>query len=287
MPTDRLTATFDATSILDALDRRRCPPRPSSTRSSARSRPHARRPRRRSACRTVVFTVAKRTLDNLLPRRRRRRAPVALPAARPRSPGAGSTSASRRTSRTTPSRRCCSSPSTATPPPTASTGRSSRGTPRREAARCRSCARTRPIGSTDDVDFETTKQSATTPTKSHLNRGRPGLGLGGEARRGRSRRCPRSSPTPRTRASNFKIPYTFEGRAANYVPGLPDPPARSAHGDDDLLTLVLEVTGEAQEGEAGQGRHRDATCGSRPSTTGAASAAGRSSRSPTRGTPRT
>jgi len=47
---------------------------------------------------------------------------------------------------------------------------------------------------------------------------------------------------------NLKIPYTFEGRAANYVPDflirLRDP---ASGGDDDLLTLLLEVSGEAKK----------------------------------------
>jgi hypothetical protein len=42
---------------------------------------------------------------------------------------------------------------------------------------------------------------------------------------------------------NLKIPYTYEGRAANYVPDflirLRD---QASTGPDDLLTLVLEVT---------------------------------------------
>ena len=47
---------------------------------------------------------------------------------------------------------------------------------------------------------------------------------------------------------NFKIPYTYEGRAGNYVPDflicLRD---AASTGDDDLLTLVLEVSGEARK----------------------------------------
>ena len=47
---------------------------------------------------------------------------------------------------------------------------------------------------------------------------------------------------------NLKIPYTFEGRAANYVPDflirLRD---AASTGQDDLLTLVLEVSGEAKK----------------------------------------
>ena len=47
---------------------------------------------------------------------------------------------------------------------------------------------------------------------------------------------------------NLKVPYTYEGRAANYVPDflirLHD---RDSTGDDDLLTLMLEVSGEAKK----------------------------------------
>ena len=50
---------------------------------------------------------------------------------------------------------------------------------------------------------------------------------------------------------NFKIPYTYEGRAGNYVPDflirLHD--AASA-GPGDLLTLVLEVSGEPKKEKA-------------------------------------
>jgi type III restriction enzyme len=46
----------------------------------------------------------------------------------------------------------------------------------------------------------------------------------------------------------LKIPYTFEGRAANYVPDflirLRD---AGSTGDHDLLTLLLEVSGEAKK----------------------------------------
>ena len=46
----------------------------------------------------------------------------------------------------------------------------------------------------------------------------------------------------------LKIPYSYEGRAANYVPDflirLRD---RYSTGEDDLMTLVLEVSGEAKK----------------------------------------
>jgi type III restriction enzyme len=50
---------------------------------------------------------------------------------------------------------------------------------------------------------------------------------------------------------NFKIPYTYEGRAGNYVPDFLIRLRDSASaGPDDLLTLVLEVSGEARKDKA-------------------------------------
>src|SRR3970282_1713692 len=53
---------------------------------------------------------------------------------------------------------------------------------------------------------------------------------------------------------NLKIPYTFEGRPGNYVPDflirLHD---AASDGPDDLLTLVLEVTGEAKKAKEPRG----------------------------------
>lgn len=48
---------------------------------------------------------------------------------------------------------------------------------------------------------------------------------------------------------NFKIPYSFEGRAANYAPDFLIR-IRDGHGDKDLLTLILEVSGEAKKEKA-------------------------------------
>jgi type III restriction enzyme len=45
---------------------------------------------------------------------------------------------------------------------------------------------------------------------------------------------------------NFKIPYTYEGRAAHYVPDYLIR-YRDGRGEEDLLTLVLEVTGERKK----------------------------------------
>jgi type III restriction enzyme len=45
---------------------------------------------------------------------------------------------------------------------------------------------------------------------------------------------------------NFKIPYTFEGRAGNYLPDL-ILKVDDGHGMDDLLNLILEVSGEKKK----------------------------------------
>ena len=77
------------------------------------------------------------------------------------------------------------------------------------------------------------------------------------------------------------FPYTYEDRGADHVPDfvirLRDPASR---GGDDLLTLPLEVSGEAKKEKLAKVAAAGA-CGPRRSTTGAVSAAGRSSRSPT------
>ena len=43
---------------------------------------------------------------------------------------------------------------------------------------------------------------------------------------------------------NFTIPYTYEGRAANYVP---DYIVRIAEGDEAPVNLIVEVSGEAKK----------------------------------------
>ncbi len=103
-----------------------------------------------------------------------------------------------------------------------------------------------PIGSTDDVWFETTKVCCEA-TRSHLN-----LVVQDSGWECKLAEVLESMPEVVTYAKNqglnFKIPYTYEGRAGNYVP---DFLIRLRHpassGPDDLLTLVLEVTGEAKK----------------------------------------
>jgi len=102
-----------------------------------------------------------------------------------------------------------------------------------------------PIGSTDGVWFETTKVCFET-TKSHLN-----LVVQDSGWESKLAEVLESMPEvvayAKNQGVNFKIPYTFEGRAGNYVPDflirLRDP---DSTGANDLLTLVLEVTGEAR-----------------------------------------
>jgi type III restriction enzyme len=103
-----------------------------------------------------------------------------------------------------------------------------------------------PIGSTDDVWFETTK-TCCEATKSHLNLVVQDSGW--ECKLAQVLEdMPEVVSYAKNQGLNLKIPYTYEGRAGNYVPDflirLRDPASR---GRDDLLTLVLEVTGEAKK----------------------------------------
>lgn len=103
-----------------------------------------------------------------------------------------------------------------------------------------------PIGSTDDVRFETTKVCYETE-KSHIN-------LVPQDSRWESKLAevlegmPEVVAYAKNQGLNFKIPYTYEGRPGNYMPDflirLRD---ANSSGDADLLTLVLEVSGEAKK----------------------------------------
>jgi len=103
-----------------------------------------------------------------------------------------------------------------------------------------------PIGSTDDVYFETTKTTYDTE-KSHVNRVAQDSGWETELA-AKLEDMDEVVSYVKNQSLNLKIPYTFEGRAANYVPDflirLRD---RDSRGDDDLLTLLLEVSGEAKK----------------------------------------
>jgi type III restriction enzyme len=103
-----------------------------------------------------------------------------------------------------------------------------------------------PIGSTDYVYFETTK-TCYDATKSHINRVVQDSGWESKLA-DVLESMPQVVAYAKNQGLNFKIPYTYEGRAGNYVPDflirLRD---ADSTGDDDLLTLVLEVTGEAKK----------------------------------------
>jgi type III restriction enzyme len=103
-----------------------------------------------------------------------------------------------------------------------------------------------PIGSTDDVRFETTKTCYET-TRSHLNLVPEDSGWESKLA-DVLEHLPEVVAYAKNQGLNFKIPYTYEGRAANYVPDflirLRD---QASTGPGDLLTLVLEVTGEAKK----------------------------------------
>ena len=102
------------------------------------------------------------------------------------------------------------------------------------------------IGSTDDVWFETTK-TCCDATKSHLNLVVQDSGW--ECKLAQVLEdMPEVVAYAKNQGLNFKIPYAFEGRPGYYVPDflirLHD---RGLPNSDDLLTLVLEVTGEARK----------------------------------------
>jgi type III restriction enzyme len=103
-----------------------------------------------------------------------------------------------------------------------------------------------PIGSTDDVYFETTKVCFDTE-KSHINRVAQDSGWETELA-AKLETIPEVVSYAKNQGLQLKIPYTFEGRAANYVPDflirLRD---AGSTGDHDLLTLLLEVSGEAKK----------------------------------------
>jgi type III restriction enzyme len=103
-----------------------------------------------------------------------------------------------------------------------------------------------PVGSTDDVYFETTKTCFDT-AKSHVNRVAQDSSWETELAQ-KLEDMPEVVAYAKNQGLGLKVPYTFEGRAANYVPDflirLRDPASR---GDGDLLTLLLEVSGEAKK----------------------------------------
>jgi type III restriction enzyme len=103
-----------------------------------------------------------------------------------------------------------------------------------------------PIGSTDDVRFETTKTCFET-TKSHLNLVVQDSGWESKLA-DVLEHLDEVVSYAKNQGLNFKIPYTYEGRAANYVPDfLIRIRDQASTGPDDLLTLVLEVSGEAKK----------------------------------------
>ncbi len=103
-----------------------------------------------------------------------------------------------------------------------------------------------PIGSTDDVVFETTKTCYET-IKSHLNLVPQDSGWESKLA-DVLESIPEVVSYAKNQFLNFKIPYTFEGRAANYVPDfLIQIRDAASSGPEDLMTLILEVSGEVRK----------------------------------------
>ena len=104
-----------------------------------------------------------------------------------------------------------------------------------------------PIGSTRYVDFTTTKDVYATE-KSHLNA--VVLDSGWEAKVAEVLDgMPEVDAYAKNQGLNFKIPYTYEGQARNYVPDLL---VRINRGEaaDEPVTLLIEVTGEQKAEKA-------------------------------------
>jgi type III restriction enzyme len=102
-----------------------------------------------------------------------------------------------------------------------------------------------PIGSTRFVDFSTTKLVYETE-KSHLNY--LVLDSGWEGKLGQVLDdMDEVVAYAKNQGLNFKVPYTFEGEAANYVPDLI---VRVDDGTADPLNLIIEVTGEHRREKA-------------------------------------
>lgn len=101
------------------------------------------------------------------------------------------------------------------------------------------------IGSTDDVYFETTKTVYDT-TKSHVNRVAQDSGWETELA-AKLEDMDEVVSYVKNQGLNLKIPYTFEGRSANYVPDFLIRLRDRDSSGDDLLTIVLEVSGERKK----------------------------------------
>jgi type III restriction enzyme len=104
-----------------------------------------------------------------------------------------------------------------------------------------------PVGSTSEVEFDTTKKVWTTdPERSHLNY--VPLDSDWEAKLAETLESMDEVVCyVKNQSLGFAIPYTVEGRQANY---LPDYIVRARDGGDDLLNLVIEVTGERKKEKA-------------------------------------
>jgi len=104
-----------------------------------------------------------------------------------------------------------------------------------------------PTGSTSEVEFDTTKDVYTTdPDRCHVNY--VALDSGWEAKLADSLESMKEVRSyVKNQGLGLYIPYTIEGRQANYVP---DYIVRIDDGGEDPLNLILEVTGERKKEKA-------------------------------------
>ena len=224
-------------------------------RSSARSAdPHARRPEAAPAQRGRL-PARQADPGEILPRRR----------GRTTSPGSSRNCSAiakrwlrrvRHAARTTPSRNCCCSSRFAHDAADRIYQAIVASADGAADASSRSCGPTTRVGSTRYVDFDTTKPTYATrrrqvPRLPRRRRHRLGAEAGPGARRhGRGR-----SPTSRTRTSASPSPTRSTATSGSYYPDfivrLDD-----GRGADDLLNLIVEVTGERKKDKAAKVDHR-------------------------------
>ncbi len=102
------------------------------------------------------------------------------------------------------------------------------------------------IGTTVGISYDTTKTVWTTePTKCHLNYVPEDSGWETVVME-KIERMDEVKAYIKNQSLDFRVPYTFEGRPANYLPDL-ILKIDDGHGLDDLFHLVLEVSGEKKK----------------------------------------
>ena len=247
---ERLTATLHRRIQAGALHRRHPDARPRTRPSSAKPASTPSTTSSAAGPNEVAFLLAKLTLEKYFRDDDGNDKPLALPATARHRQALARPSASRCKDNTFPQTAAARS-SSRTTPPTASTRPSSPPTDGDERRSSPSCARTTRVGSTRYVDFDTTRPVYRHPRRQvpHLPRRRRHRLVGAEdgpgARRHARGRPLRQEPEPR-------LHHPLHARTARRSSYIPDFIAclDDGHGPDDLLNLIVEVTGEKKKDKA-------------------------------------